>query len=260
MERNKNAKYRRRFYSLYLDTTVVLVFFVILVLFVWLSMRSMPIREAWGMQKKIAALTPEERKDFKPKFTIRYIKASELTLLNNPEAIAFGYDVSGYAGAYKNNITKRFELESVLSPLKYDVELDSIAYTAGATKNTLNVLLEQKKPTLNLMPLLSADNTSTNLVNNLREQQVYWVIPDAIKDKAMPDIEALMRKYGWLSGNLELVLTVDSSGFVANVVVCSNDFVNTSLMRELKAQFLAIHLGEKNAEKTFSIGVSWHLP
>lgn len=263
MDKKGSAKFRRKFYSLYLDTMTVLVLFLLLVLVVWLSMRPTPVLEAKQMGDKLATLSKSQREALKSKFVVRFISAPELTDVNNPELVAFGTNIEG---EMKNPVLYYSENGLGLSLMPPRHELDNLDFSQFILKDVYeyNYLLKITKPELSIGSALNM-TSKTDEVQALEKVQgnilkVHWNLPDEVPMSSMPNIEQLMRKYGWLSGSLDVMLTVGNEGFVSNVIVYSEDMVNSKLLRELKGKLLTLHLGKKNANKALSIGVSWNLP
>lgn len=262
--KNNGAKYRRKFYSLYLDTIVVLVFFLMLVVVVWLSMRPTPVLEAKTMAENAAKSTKEERIAQQHKFRVGYIPAPELDSSNNPELIAFG--LNSDIGT-RNDILYFFEYEpgdAQAAPrveLNNDNALERLLVTDFAPIDTIENI---EKPQLSVGSLLNnaslSNETSNASVGSQEGTHIYWALPNNIPASVMPKIEPLMRKYGWLSGSLEVVLTVGVDGFVSNVVIYSEDVIDSTLRRELEGKLLALHLGRQNSNRAMNVGVSWNLP
>lgn len=263
MVKGRDTKFRRKFYSLYLDTLAVLILFLLLVLVVWLSLRPTPVLEARQKGKSVAALSPEEREQQKDKFVVRYITAPELTAANNPELIAFGlHQEQGsrnteiyYAEQNTGNslVAPRKELKSpkLLNSKEDSIIADNSFFTIDKPKLPLGQALKTQTKSNNVD---SVDATAKAI------PYIYWSLPSTIPMSSMPNIEPIMRKYGWLSGNLDIILTIGIEGFVSNVVVCSEDMVEPKLLRELKGKLLSLHLGKQNANTALNIGVSWNLP
>lgn len=262
MAKGKDPKFRRKFYSLYLDTISVLVFSLMLVLVVWLSLRPTPVLEARQMAKNVAKLSDEERLEQSNKFIVHYISASKLTAANNPEEIALGSNEENGVRSAERYYSEYYLGDSLEPPRQ---ALKSPTSSANiVTINANDDLLTKEEP----MPLLgqvlnsSAKSVSTNSVTLITKSlpYVYWSLPDTIQASSMPNIEPIMRKYGWLSGSLDIIITIGDEGFVSNVVVCSEDVVDVKLLRELKNKLLALHLGKQNANEAMNIGVTWNLP
>lgn len=263
MAKGKDTKFRRKFYSLYLDTLAVLMLFLLLVLVVWLSLRPTPVLEARQTAKSVASLSTEEREQQKDKFVVRYITAPELTAANNPELIAFGSHQEQGGRNTEIYYAEQNSGNSLAAPRK-ELESPKLLDTKENITIADNSFLTIDKPEL---PLGQALNTQTksNSVDSLDATAkaipyVYWSLPSTIPMSSMPNIEPIMRKYGWLSGNLDVILTIGEEGFVSNVVVCSEDIVEPKLLRELKGKLLSLHLGKQNSNIAVNIGVSWNLP
>lgn len=263
MAKGKDVKYRRRFYSLYLDTITVLVLSLLLMLVVWLSLRPTPVLEARQKGKSVAALSKEERANQKDKFIVRYISAPELTAANNPELIAFG-SIEEQGTRNAELYYSAYEIGSSLVAPRQELSVPKISSSTSYSSETQNGLLKIEKPKLSLGHTLNTVLMSNNVDlidlpgNDI--PHIYWTLPSTISKNNMPDIEPIMRKFGWMSGSLDMILTIGNEGFVTNVIICSEDAVDTKLVRELKSKLLALHLGKQNANTALTIGVSWNLP
>lgn len=260
MPKIKSVKYRRKFYSLYLDTIALLVLSLLLVMIVWLSMRSMPVLEAIQSAKAASSQTKEHRMANKPKFVVKYGHAKSLTPAKSPELIAFGESKSEDFELYNLQLLEEYGFDREFSAPQLSIKKPKLYDNEDIPSNPL---LSLHKPTVSVNVALNVssmktENVSTNL--EVTATNVYWNLPKTIQGFDMPNIESLMRKYGWLFGSLDIVLTVGAEGFVSNVIICSDDIVDGKLLRELKGEFLALHLGKQNANTTIPIGVSWNLP
>lgn len=260
MPKNKSAKYRRKFYSLYLDTIALLVLSLLLVMIVWLSMRSMPVLEAIQAQKSNSSSSKEESAAHTPKFVVKYVQSQSLTSANSPELIAFGDNAKDATELNDIRILGEYGIDSDLVPPRLPIKEPKFDNSQDFSADSL---LSLQKPKITVRAALNTQSTgnlnvSTNVT--ITSANVYWTLPKAIEDVGMPNIEQLMRKYGWLFGSLDVVLVVGDEGYVSNVIICSDDVVDAKLLREFKGKLLSLHLGKQNANTSIPIGVSWNLP
>lgn len=262
MGKNNGVKFRRKFYSLYIDTIAVLVLFLLLVLVVWLTLRPSPFLKAKEAREKFISLSVEDRQQLSNKFTIRYVTLPELKLENNPELIAFGVDADVKT---RDDVVyySEYASEYSFSPPRNSLVSPNLSGMTFVTDEKVNPFFTIKEPRVALNSILNfVTQTNSNFVVNSSNslQTVSWTIPESIPLSSMPNIAPIMRKYGWLSGSIDIVITIGEEGFVSNVIINSKEVVDASLRHELERKLLVLHLGIQNANKAFPISVSWNLP
>jgi hypothetical protein len=254
----------RKVISLYFDTLGALTLFVVLILVVWLSTNSLPISSAAKKAEDLREKTKEQRVLENNAFVVKYIKGDALTPANNPSTIAFGGGNDNVEDrvAYYSKFDFGFPFTSPRD------DMISLIVEKDSSNSTDNIGEFIQKPIIKL------GNTENKALSSKQTQlttkqkvaitkdvsRIVWQVPDSVLMNRMPKPEPLLLQYGWLTGNIEMMLTIDEDGYVSNVVIYSVDDIEASLLRELKRMLLALHLGKVNANQTLPVSLSWNLP
>lgn len=254
----------RKLISLYFDTFGAFILFVALLLIVWLSMNALPITTAVSVAKELKEKTKEERIAAKDEFVVKYVSGKSLSAANDPSTIAFGGGSEVRDNKSLHYYSSDFDF-SFTSPRE-----DMLTFVVEKERSTkledLESMLEK--------PIIKLGKTENHFLSNVQSQptvkqktalskdvsHIIWQLPDNILMSRMPNLEGLLRKYGWLTGNLEMMLTTDDNGFVSNVIIYSIDNLDVSFLRDLKKKLLTLHLGKENASQALPISISWNLP
>lgn len=263
MGKKKGKISKRRFFSLCFDTLGAFILFIVLLFGVWMSMRDLPITTATKVARDLKKQTKEERISASKRFIVKYAPGVSLTPANDPSTIAFGDDGSKIKGD-----VLRYEFDSGFHFTSPREKLPSFEIEEDSSNSSIDFTSVLEKPTVRLGKienrLLSRDNAQITTKQKAAiakdVSHINWELPSSVPMSSMPNLEGLLRKYGWLTGNLDIMFTVGDDGFVSNVIIYSLDVVDAELLLELKRKLLALHLGKRNANKALTIRLYWNLP